>query len=277
MNVRQQAKRKSWHSMSRQSSSSKKKDHQRKLEGERSKNRKLKDWWSLRYPWQCQVRVHHRLRSRPNRITLSRYFQSANMIENSDIEVTEDECVCSLVTFDDAIRRLSWKPFVTTTTSPWMVSLAHFPICWKVECQPQEHVCCELETGSAQWHWPHRAHAIMPTSGGDKRLLHARQLQTTFVLVASSLASTGQGSRTTMRRSATCCPRMAPLKENRWHLGLKNSTHTDLLVRQPCPIRGDATWLHVRARRVAPRVPDAARCRAWILNLPTSCTWRGWV
>ena len=42
-----------------------------------------------------------------NRITLSRYFQSANMIENSDVEVTEDECVCSLVTFDDAIPRLS--------------------------------------------------------------------------------------------------------------------------------------------------------------------------
>ena len=36
-----------------------------------------------------------------------RHFQSANMIENSDIEVTEDECVCSLVTFDDAIPRLS--------------------------------------------------------------------------------------------------------------------------------------------------------------------------
>ena len=29
------------------------------------------------------------------------------MIENSDIEVTEDECVCSLVTFNDAIPRLS--------------------------------------------------------------------------------------------------------------------------------------------------------------------------
>ena len=153
-----------------------KKDHRWKLEGQRSKKRKLKDWWSLRYPWQCEVRVHHRLRSRPNRITLSRYFQSANMIENSDVEVTEDECVCSFVTFDDAIPRLSWKPFVTTTTSPWMVSLAHFPICWKVECQPQEHVCCELETGSAQWHRPHRAHAIMPTSGCDRRLLHARQL-----------------------------------------------------------------------------------------------------
>ena len=101
------------------------------LEGQRSKNRKLKSWWSLRYPWQCQVRVHHRLRSRPNRITLSWFFQPANMIENSDIEATEDECVCSLVTFDDAIPRLSWKPLVTTTTSPWMVSLAHFPVCWK--------------------------------------------------------------------------------------------------------------------------------------------------
>ena len=71
--------------------------------------------------------------------------------------------------------------------------------------------------------------------------LHARQLQTTFVLVASTLASTGQGSRTTMRRFTTCCPRTALLKGNRWHVGLKNSTHTDFLVRQPCPIRGDAT------------------------------------
>ena len=53
------------------------------------------------------------------------------MIDNSDIVVTEDGCVCSLVTFDDAILRLSWKPFVTTTTSPWMLSLAHFTICWK--------------------------------------------------------------------------------------------------------------------------------------------------
>ena len=88
---------------------------------------------SLRLSWQCQVRVYHQLRSRHNRITLSRYFQSANMIENSDIEVTEDECVCSLVAFDDAIPRLSWKPVVTTTTttSLWMVSLAHFPVCWK--------------------------------------------------------------------------------------------------------------------------------------------------
>ena len=62
----------------------------------------------------------------------------------------------------------------------------------------------------------------MPTSGGDKQFLHARQLQTIFVLVASSLASTGQGSRTTMRRFTTCCPRMALLKGNRWHVGLKN-------------------------------------------------------
>ena len=200
------------------------------------------------------------------------------MIENSGIEVTEDECVCSLVTFDDAIPRLSWKPFVSDNniSLDGQFGALHLSA-GKVACQPQEHVCCEQETGSAQWHRPQRAHAIMPTSGGDKRLLHARQLQTTFVLVASSLASTEQGSRTTMRRFTTCCSRMALLKENRWHRGLKNSNHTDLPVRQPCPIRGDATWLHVRARRVAPRVPDAARCRAWILYLPASCTWRGWM
>ena len=30
----------------------------------------------------------------------------------------------------------------------WRTSLS----AGKGECQPQEHVCCELETGSAQWH-----------------------------------------------------------------------------------------------------------------------------
>ena len=258
----------------RQSSSSKKKDHRWKLEGQRSKNRKLKDRWSLQYPWQCQVRVHHRLRSRPNRITLSRYFQSANMIEISDIEVTQDECVCSLVTFDDAIPRLSWKPFVTTTTSPWMVSLAHSPYLlekwsaslkstcvasWRqglhsgIDPTVRTQSCQLLEVISGSF-----------TQGGFRRLLcwwlrpsHQRD----------------NDSRTIMRRFTTCCPRTALLKENRWHVGLKNSTHTDFLLRQPCPIRGDATWHHVRARRVAPRVPDAVRCRAWFLYLPTSCTW----
>ena len=63
----------------------------------------------------------------------------------------------------------------------------------------------------------------MPTSGGDKRFLHARQLQDDSLCSwLRPLASTGQGSRTTMRRFTTCCPRTALLKENRWHVGLKN-------------------------------------------------------
>ena len=35
-------------------------------------------------------------------MTSSRYFQSANLIEDSDTEMTEDELVCNLLTFDDA-------------------------------------------------------------------------------------------------------------------------------------------------------------------------------
>ena len=75
------------------------------------------------------------------------------MIENSDIEVTEDECVCSLGTFDDAIPKAFMKAIcddnnISLDGQVWRTSLS----AGKVECQPQEHVCCELETGTAQWH-----------------------------------------------------------------------------------------------------------------------------
>ena len=75
------------------------------------------------------------------------------MIENSDIEVTEDECVCSLVTFDGC----DTKAFMKAICDDNNISLdgqfgALRLSAGKVECQPQEHVCGELETGSAQWH-----------------------------------------------------------------------------------------------------------------------------
>ena len=74
------------------------------------------------------------------------------MIENSNIEVTEDECVCSLGTFDDAIPKAFMKAMCddnNISLDGQFGALPHLLEKWSASLKS---TCCELETGSAQWH-----------------------------------------------------------------------------------------------------------------------------